>query len=342
VVDGNDVFGRITQNSPVTYVAPDSLPSPATVEVRAVSREDTTKYDSCLVTVTFKVIHVNIGSGNDDTGSGYAHNPVKTITRGMELASSGGKVLVAPGLYDTDHGETFPIYPKAGVTLEGENWNTCIIRGADQWGYATSLGSSDSAIRKFTFESSIELGNERWEEYIFVRGDNVWVDSVRSSDRLLVAPIKVRKSTNAIIENCVFAVTYEADPQPETGNNWGCIVIDGNEGTVIRNCTFSGWGEGIRISDDNDTLIENCAFEGNDYGLYLCCDGSTRHNPNPDLGGGARGGTGGNVIENNVLCGLHNETTNVIYAKYNTWTNDPPLEGEDFCNVEPGGGVEFE
>lgn len=338
IENGNDVFGTVTQNSPATYTAPDTLPGQTTFEVRAISVADTTKYDSCMVTITFKVIHVDIASGDDVEGTGYAHEPVKTIHRGNELVPDGGTVLVAPGTYDTDHGETFPIYPGAGVTLEGENWETCIIRGGIN-SYAISLGLASAAVRKFTFESAPELGPDRWEHYIYMRADNVRVDSLRTSDRTYYAPIRLRDCGGAIVENCVFDVPY-LDPAPSgIGQNRGFEIIDGNTDMIIRGCTISGFRQGLQMGWDNDPLIENCIIEDNDRGVYLCCYQDTEHNPNPDLGGGARGSAGGNVIRNNTECGIYNETYSVIFAKYNTWTNDPPVAGTDYCNTSTGGVI---
>jgi hypothetical protein len=339
IENGNNVVGTVSHNSPATYVAPDVLPDHTAVEVRAVSVEDTTKYDSCMVTITFKVIHVDIQSGDDATGTGYAHDPVKTITRGNQLASAGGTVLAAPGVYDTEHGEQFPIYPKAGVAIVGENWETCIIRGSNAMDYCMSLGAASSAVRKFTFESMAPLGPDRWEHYIYVRGENVRVDSVRTFQRVYYAPIRLRNATNAIIENSVFEVPYLDPPQSGIGMDRAFEIIDGNAGTVIRGCTVSGFREGLRISSDASPLFEKCTITGNDIGIILCCYQSSTHNPNPDLGGGARGSTGGNKIVNNLTCGLQNDTYNVIYAKYNTWTNNPPVAGEDYCNSSTGGVV---
>ena len=341
IENGDDVFGTITQNSPATYTAPDTLPGLTTVEVRAISVVDTTKYDSCMVTITFKVIHVDIATGDDVEGTGYAHDPVKTIHRGNQLAPNGGTVLVAPGTYDTDHGESFPIYPGAGVTLEGENWETCIIRGGTQYGYAMSLDLASCAVRKFTFESAPEQVPDRWESYLYMRGSNVRVDSLRTAQRTFNSLIFIRNSTDAIVENCVFDVPYLDPATPSIGQNRGLVLVDGNTGTIIRGCTISGFREGIQMGSDNATLIENCTIEDNEYGVLLCCYESTQHNPNPDLGGGAKGSAGGNIIINNVECGVYNETYNVIYARYNTWNNDPPVAGEDFCNTSTG-GVLFE
>jgi|GEM_PF-2174151 len=339
IENGDDVFGTITHNSPATYTAPDTLPGQTTVEVRAISVADTAKYDSCWVTITFKVIHVDIASGDDAVGTGYAHEPVKTIHRGNELVPDGGTVLVAPGTYDTDHGETFTIYPGPGVTIEGENWETCIVRGGSPGGTAFYLGNTSAAVRKFTFESSPELGPDRWEHYVTMHGDNIRVDSLRTAQRSYYAPIRFKNCTDPIVENCVFDVPFLDPAPPGIGQNRGFEFLGGNTGIIIRGCTISGFRQGFHMGSDNDPLIENCIIEDNEYGVNLCCYQDEEHNANPDLGGGARGSAGGNFIRNNTVYGINNQTYNVIYAKYNTWTNDPPVAGEDYYNESTGGVI---
>lgn len=339
IENGNDEFGTITHNSAATYLAPDTLLNPASVTVKAVSLEDPTKSDTCVVTITFKIIHVDIVGGDDATGTGYINAPVKTIHRGNEFASEGQTVLAAPGVYDADHGEQFPIYPKEGVTIEGENWETCIIKGSALNDYCMALDLPSSAVRKFTFESNAPLGPDRWEHYIYVRGTDVRVDSIRTFQRTYYAPIRLRRATNAVIENSVFEVPYMTPPYSGIGQNRAFEIIDGNVGTIIRGCSISGFDEGFRISSDASPLFENCTISGNDYGVYLCCYQSTTHNPAPDFGGGARGSAGGNIFVDNLDCGLYNTTYNVIFAKNNTWTNDPPVADEDYCNTSSGGVV---
>jgi hypothetical protein len=336
IEDGNSVFGTISRNSPVTYTAPDSVPSPATVVIRAVSVEDTTVSDTCLITVTFNILHVDPVAGSDVVGTGFVGNPLRSITNASDLSESGMTILAGPGVYGEANGETFPISLKGGVALEGVNWETCVIRGSNPMRAAVTLSSDDCSLRRFTFEATADLGPDRWEHYVNIRGTNVVIDSIRSTDRAYLSCIRIRQSSDVMVENCSFVVPYPASPPPNSGSNRAFEIIQGNDGTVIRKCTVSGFWEGLRITDTCDALFSGCIIENNSVGVYLCCHESATSNPNPDFGGGARGSAGGNTISGNVECGLVNTTYNVIFARNNTWGHSPPVEGEDYCNTSTG------
>jgi len=85
VLGGDATVGAVSQANPSVYTAPDSVPTPARVAVRAVSRQDNSKMDTCLVTVKFTRVCVNASTGDDDTGSGGLTNPLKSITRGLVM-----------------------------------------------------------------------------------------------------------------------------------------------------------------------------------------------------------------------------------------------------------------
>ena len=57
---------------------------------------------------------------------------------------------------------------------------------------------------------------------------------------------------------------------------------------------------------------------------------------NPDFGGGALGSLGGNSFASNLSTGLRNSTLHTIFARFNTWTNDPPVDGTDYVNSRGG------
>jgi hypothetical protein len=100
IAGGNSSVGTVTQTNPATYTAPDEIPSPDSVMVVAVSQDDVSRSDTCVVKVVMTTIHVDAATGDDDTGTGSTAQPVKTITRGLEVADPGETIMVAPGIYD--------------------------------------------------------------------------------------------------------------------------------------------------------------------------------------------------------------------------------------------------
>jgi hypothetical protein len=69
-------------------------------------------------------IYVNRRTG-DDRNPGTPASPVKTILRATELAAevpgSAGTIFVAPGVYNLDNGENFPLLVPPLYALEGES-----------------------------------------------------------------------------------------------------------------------------------------------------------------------------------------------------------------------------
>jgi hypothetical protein len=343
IAGGNSTVGTVTQTNPATYTAPDEIPSPDSVRVVAVSEEDVSESDTCVVKIIMTTIYVDATTGNDDTGTGSAAQPLKTITRGLEVADPGETIRVAPGIYDATLGEEFPITVALGKKIVGENWETCIIRGySETTGYSpcVQFTQTNSTLRKFTIEEG-PIIDDGWRIPIFVGNIayDALIDSIRCMERAQESIVRVESANNTIIQNCVFDV--RAISEVNRGTN-RCIVLHQNDqGTILRNCEIKGFhnagaGKGIYMTGVTDVLIEGCAIEDNGWGIYLCCDNSEEHNPVPDLGGGARGSAGGNTIRNNDTCGIESNSTADVYARFNTWTNDPPVEGVDYCIQEAG------
>jgi parallel beta-helix repeat protein len=333
VLGGSNYYGTISQTNPATYTPPARSPQPATVVVKAVSRSDATKMDSCRVTVKFTDIYVSASAGSDETGTGCLGAPFRSITRGLAAADSGSTVWVAEGIYDEDHGETFSLAVPSGVALIGEDWETTIIRchGYDEdAGMAVGLSWRGSTMRRFTVDqgtSPTSQLNALVSTGAYSNG--VVVDSVIVGSRGYWNAVAVGASVNTTISNCRLALGGEPHGR-------GIVLSQNDTGTVIRNCTISGFDEGIFVVNDSNALVEGCTIESNVWGVNLCCAHSIVSDPNCDFGGGARGSTGGNTIRNNTRCGLYNGGSGTAFAKYNIWTNDPPVAGEDYWNDGTG------
>jgi hypothetical protein len=322
ILGGQAGIGTITQTNPALFSAPQSIPNPATVIVKAVSTEDTTKTDSCLVTIQFTIIHVSASSGSDGTGTGCLTHPYKTIKRGLELATAGMTVMAAPGLYDVANGEVFPIAIEDSVSLVGENWMTTIIRGHEpSSGYRStvSLTSMNPTLRRLT----LEPGDSDSDVPIYVGATGAVVDSIRMTARGNYSNVRISTAVDATVSNCWFVI------DDDEHQSRGFEIVFGDQGTIVRNCTVSGFYTGLFFNGRSDALVEGCILEDNSLGVETCCDFDPNHNPNPDLGGGARGSLGGNFIRDNLQHGFYHRGSEIISAKYNTWNNDPPTFGSE-------------
>jgi hypothetical protein len=334
ILGGNSTVGTISQANPASYTAPEAIPAPATVTIKVVSSEDSTKADSCRVTVKFTILHVSATAGSDATGTGCITKPFKTIKHGLAVATSGKTVLVAPGIYDPANGETFVLYMSAGVSLIGEDRETTIIRKPIAESDAYVVLQPDGAncvIRNFTIDEG-DPDSPEWTYAIYISSiaTNAVIDSIIFPDWAYYSVVRLGASTNATVSNCRFVDDHGVL------QGRGMEIISGDTGTIVRDCLFTGFVDGIFFNGSSNALVEGCTFDGNYYGVNTCCDNSETSNPNPDLGGGARGSLGNNIFGNNTGCGLRNETKSNIYAKYNTWPHDPPVAGVDYCNTETG------
>ncbi len=335
IENGNALVGEITENSPATYTAPNWLPSPATVVVKAVAVADTTKYDSCLVTVTFDKLFVDAVNG-DDANNGSINLPFNSLTHAFTVIDSGGTVVAQPGVYSEDNGEAFPIIcHEYDVTIVGMDREQCIIRGAaatGAYGVIVSLGRTGQSLRKFTLEQG-PPGNES-DVMLLVWGTDIHVDSILVHERAGYAVCRGENAggTNLLIENCEFVV------DDGLALERGIDLLDNSSGATVRNCKLTGFDIGLRITNTCDALVEGCTIEGNEEGIEVRAEDSAG-SLTPDFGGGARGSAGGNTIRNNTECGLSIELDHPVFARFNTWGNDPPVAGTDYCVVGDGGVI---
>jgi hypothetical protein len=342
VLGGTSETGTISQVNPATYNAPDSIPPEATVTIKAVSSENPNRSDSCRVTVKFTVLHVSGATGNDVTATGCVTKPFKTITQALSEANSGQTVLAAPGIYDAANGEVFPLEIEDGISLVGEDWTNTIIRGHSgtaSYEASTYLFGHHPALRRLTVEMG-EPADTSWSIAIYVPITTVGalVDSVRVNEPADYSVLRVEGADSTTVSNCSFVVT---DGEHE---GRGFEICSSDAGTVVRDCTVSGFHTGLFVNDFSDVLVEGCLLHGNDRGVQICCFHYPTSDPDPDLGGGARGSAGGNIIQDNSVYGLYHSGTKTIYAKYNTWNNDPPTfgatAGSDIYVEDAAGGGE--
>jgi len=106
-------------------------------------------------TATYYVDAVN---GNNLTGDGSAAAPWKTITFALTHTTEGDVVVIAPGLYDSTLGETFPITLKPGLQIIGAGRDSTILSGLSS-DVIVSIGNGAADFPNTTRVSGLTLQN---------------------------------------------------------------------------------------------------------------------------------------------------------------------------------------
>lgn len=320
-----ETVGTITQTNPAAYTAPPTPPPGGEVEISAVDRENASFTAADTISVVFTIRYVDAEDGNDVQGGGAWTQPLRTITFALAEIASGDTVLVLPGTYDPDHGETGGYTVPAGAALAGTDRDSCMIY-ADGAQYATVTIEDGATVRNLT------IGNWSHDSNgILSRGGGL-ISDIAISEPFDFAAIRadgsdMGRANDVVIENCLLVnlVSPGTERAMELVNGTHCEV---------RGCTMTGWQYGAYVNGTSDPLIEGCTITDNTYGVATASSGGVH--TLPDLGGGARGSSGGNTIQDNGFVGLLNGTPATIYAIGNTWNSDPPEEFSDYLNTAGG------
>jgi parallel beta-helix repeat protein len=273
---------------------------PGVVNAGATQHKTITPTITAQVPVTGTVIYVNPATGTDAAGAGAtAAAPYKTITFALNQAQAGTVIQLAPGTYNKESGENFPLLLKPGVTLRGDESSkgqSILITGG---GFYTSrtfarqditiLAQDNTAIAGVTVTNPNQ------------RGTGVWVESSNPT-------MRNNTFTNSVREG-VF-VTGTGNPKIESNifvkNSGNGISITRSSQGEIRNNLFQDTGFGIAIGGDSTPLvIENQILQNQD-GLFIS------EKAKPVLRG--------NVIQNNKRDGV----VATIDAQPNLGTNESP------------------
>ncbi len=269
---------------------------------------------------TASTLYVN-PSGSDQLGAGTtAASPYRTIAYALQQAAPGTTILLAPGTYSSETGETFPLQLKPGMILRGNpdsEARDIIIRGGGFIGSST-YGKQNATI--LTARDSQILGLSITNPK--TRGTGVWIES-----------------TNPVVSNNIFTgnqregifVTGSANPTVERNllvdNSANGITIVGRAQGVFRNNELRRTGFGMAIGDEASPRVVGNLFTENRIGIVLSDSAQPVLRQNqlinnqesgivlplfsqaqPDLGTSAE--SGNNVFQGNDHYGIDNATRN--------------------------------
>lgn len=228
-------------------------------------------------------LFVNTSIGNDTTGNGTQASPYKTITQALRAAEGNTVIMLAPGTYSAESGETFPLALKSGVTLQGDpasKGRNTIIKGGAIF-ISPTFARQNIAVLAADRSSitGVTITNPHR------RGYGLWVES-----------------SSPVISDNTF-----------TGNTHDGISVTGNSAPMIRNNYFSENGaNGITIFNSSRPEVRNNIFVKTGFGINVAQNAApllveNRIADNKDgvvVQGKAQPILRGNTIENNERDGI--------------------------------------
>ncbi|MBW4617067.1 MAG: DUF1565 domain-containing protein [Desmonostoc vinosum HA7617-LM4] len=185
-------------------------------------------------------LFVNPSVGDDNTGNGSDRTPFKTITQALRIANVNTVIILSPGTYSAETGETFPLMMKQGVSIQGNPEN----KGKD----ITIQGGGNYLSRSFGGQNVTIVGaNQASLTGVTVsnsnpRGYGLWIES----------------SNPAIAEN-----TF-------TGSTQDGISVTGNAApTISKNYFYRNGANGLTIAGNSRPQVRENIFEQTGYGINI-------------------------------------------------------------------------
>ena len=210
---------------------------------------------------TYQTLYVDSQLG-DDGANGVEAEPLRTVTRALEVASPNTVIVLAPGRYSQGTGEVFPLQLKPGVTIQGtpgSSDRTAIIEGGGNFN-SPSRSEQNAAIvaadRAGIAQVAISNPN----------GYGVWVES--ASPTILESAFVGNRQTGI----------YVAGGSPRvhgsyfSGNQVAGLIVFGSSSADIQRNIFDSTGDAIRVLEGATPEIVGNRITNNDAGLVLIGD----------------------------------------------------------------------
>jgi parallel beta-helix repeat protein len=230
-----------------------------------------------------QTLHVNPASkAADDKGPGTAEQPLKTISRAVELAKPGTRVLIHPGVYregvSLHRSETLDQSgtAEAPIVIEGQEPGKVILSGADVWSEWHSEGAEVySAPWPYKWGSNgngwnVKPLGQRSEMVFFddqmlrqvlkrdeLASSTFFVDE--SGGRLYIRPPDGQRTQQHRIEVTV------RESGLNVGDLWSIEDLPGY--IAVRGLTFRHFVRHAFLG--RHVLLEDCRFEWNNDGLGI-------------------------------------------------------------------------
>ncbi|MEL7331235.1 MAG: DUF1565 domain-containing protein [Cyanobacteria bacterium J06560_2] len=209
----------------------------------------------------FQTLYVDSEVGSD-SADGIEAQPLRTVTRALEVAPPNTVIVLAPGRYSQGTGEVFPLQLKPGVTIQGtpgSSERTAIIEGGGNFD-SPSRSQQNAAIIAADRAGIAQIAVSNPDGY------GVWIES--ASPTILESAFVGNRQTGI----------YVAGGSPRvhgsyfSGNQVAGLIVFGTSRANIQRNIFDGTGDAIRVLDGAMPEIVGNRITNNDAGLVLIGD----------------------------------------------------------------------
>ena len=270
------------------------------------------------------ILYVSVSAGSDRSGNGSDRAPFQTITRALSVAEPNTTILLGPGTYSTQTGETFPLIVKANVRIQGDpnsRGQNILIQGGGQYLSPTSAGQNIAILAADGAGiTGVTVTNPNY------RGYGLWIES--SSPTV---------ANNTFTGNTHDGISVVGNSRPIVQGNYfskngaNGITIFGHSQGEIRDNTFENTGFGINVAQYATPMLIGNRITFNKDGVVVQASARPVLRGNyiernqrdgvvaiarslPDLGTSAEPGS--NVIRNNGRYDVNSTATSEIIPAY--------------------------
>jgi parallel beta-helix repeat protein len=244
--------------------------------------------------------------GGNDSATGSASAPFKTLTKALDVAQPNTIIQLAPGLYSEQTGEVFPIVMKSGVTIRGnvgDRGQEILIRGSGLFlsrtfakQKVTIVGHGRSGLQGVTVSNPEEQGYGVWVESSSpVISDNTFMASGHDGVSVVGSSAPIIRN-NHFYENGANGITIYGNSQPEITENifektgFGINVAQNAMPKIFGN-RITGNKDGIIIQGSAKPILRNNVIDNNERdGLVAISQSQPDLGSNSDPGGNAFSG----------------------------------------------------
>jgi parallel beta-helix repeat protein len=268
------------------------------------------------------ILSVNPRTGDDLNGQGSELSPYRSLTRALQMATSGTIIQLAEGHYSSKTGEVFPIYLKPGVTVRGNpttRGQGYVIRGSGPFlsrSFArqnvTILGANRSMITGVTITNPEPQGYGLWAESTSpIITDNTFTESTHDGISL-VGQSRAQVRNNYFYKNGANGITIYGTSDAEVSDNifeatGFAININQQAKPLIVGNRITQNRDGVIIQASAAPILRNNSIEGNERNGVVAIAQTQ-----PDLGTTTE--PGGNLIRNNQQLDVNITSSQVIPA----------------------------